>query len=297
MHSKAQGLNLCNYFIKKRMKKLTNIKDLKLMANTIRQDIIRMLVKAGSGHSAGPLGMADVFTALYFNILKQNPKKPLAPDRDRVILSNGHICPVRYAAMARAGYFPVKELLTLRKFGSRLQGHPSRENYPPLEAATGSLGQGVCIAVGMALAAKLDKKKHFVYCITSDGEHDEGSTWEAINAASKYKLDNLIFILDRNHIQISGFTRKVWPLEPLKSKYLAFNWNVIIINGHDFRQILDAVKNAKKSKKPVIIIANVVPGNGVSFMENKPEWHGKAPDEVQAKRALDELELERAKIR
>ena len=279
------------------MKKLTDVKDLKLMANTIRQDIIRMLVKAGSGHSAGSLGMADVFTALYFNILKQDPKKPLAPDRDRLILSNGHIVPVRYAAMARAGYFPVKELATLRKYRSRLQGHPSRKWFPAMEAATGSLGQGVCIAVGMALAAKLEKKKHYVFCTTSDGEHDEGSTWEAINAASKYKLDNLIFILDRNHIQICGYTYNVWPLESVKAKYQAFNWDVISINGNDFRQILNAVKKAKKSKKPVIIIANVVPGKGVSFMENKYEWHGKAPDEEQAEQALSELIQERARIR
>ena len=267
------------------------------MANTIRQDIIRMLVKAGSGHSAGPLGMADVFTALYFNILNQDPKKPLSDKRDRLILSNGHIVPVRYAAMARAGYFPVKELSTLRKYRSRLQGHPSRKDYPPLEAATGSLGQGVGIAVGMALAAKLDKKKHFIYCITSDGEHDEGSTWEAINAANKYKLDNLIFILDRNHIQICGYTYNVWPLESVKAKYRAFNWNVIVINGNDFKQILAVVKKAKKSKKPIIIIADVVPGKGVSFMENKYEWHGKAPDEEQAEQALSELVQERAGIR
>jgi len=282
--------------LKKRMKKLTDIKDLKLMANTIRQDIIRMLVKAGSGHSAGPLGMADVFTALYFNILNQNPKKPLTPNRDRLILSNGHIVPVRYAAMARAGYFPVKYLLTLRKFRSKLQGHPSRKWFPAMEAATGSLGQGVCIAVGMALAAKLDKKKHFIYCVTSDGEHDEGSTWEAINAASKYKLDNLIFILDRNHIQISGFTKNVWPLEPLRKKYEAFNWDVMVIDGHDFNQILHVIPKAKKSKKPVMIIANVIPGKGVSFIENKYEWHGRAPDATQAKKALAELEKARKRI-
>jgi len=266
------------------------------MSNTIRQDIIRMLVKAGSGHSAGPLGMADVFTALYFNILNQNPKNPLSNKRDRLILSNGHICPVRYAAMARAGYFPVKELLTLRKYRSRLQGHPSSRNLPAMEAATGSLGQGVGIAVGMALAAKLDKNKHHIYCITSDGEHDEGSTWEAINAANKYKLNNLIFILDRNHIQICGFTKKVWPLESLNAKYKAFNWEVITIDGHDFKQIIEADKKARKSKKPVIIIANVIPGKGVSFMENKYEWHGKAPDEKQAKLALEELEKERKRI-
>lgn len=188
---------------------------LEAMAKKVRRDIIRMLAEAGSGHPGGSLGMADIMTALYFKILKHNPKKPMWDGRDRLILSNGHIVPVRYACMARAGYFPIKELMTLRKFGSRLQGHPSRHDLPALEASTGSLGQGVCVAVGMALAAKLDKKKHFIYCITSDGEHNEGSTWEAINAANKWRLNNLIFILDRNKIQLSGTTKDIWPLESL----------------------------------------------------------------------------------
>jgi transketolase len=234
--------------------------------------------------------MADIFAALYFKILKHNPKKPLWDARDRLILSNGHICPVRYAAMARAGYFPVSELKTLRKFKSRLQGHPSRQNYPALEAATGSLGQGVCIAVGMALAAKLDRKKHTVFCVTSDGEHNEGSTWEAINAAHKYKLDNLVFILDRNRIQISGKTKDVWPLEPLKEKYLAFNWQVMQVDGHNIQDIVKILTAAKKSKKPCLVIANVMPGKGVRFMEGKYEWHGKAPNKEEAAKALKQLQ-------
>ncbi|MCK4589873.1 MAG: transketolase [Nanoarchaeota archaeon] len=260
-------------------------------AKIIRQDIIRMLAEAGSGHSAGSLGMADVMTALYFKILKHDPKKPLWDHRDRLILSNGHIVPVRYACMARTGYFPVKTLSTLRKFKSKLQGHPSFHDLPALEASTGSLGQGVNVAVGMALAAKLDKKHHFIFCITSDGEHDEGSTWEAVSAAHKYKLDNLIFILDRNKIQISGHTEKVWPLEPLKQKYQSFGWKVFEINGHNFNQIISTVNQAKKIKgKPKIIIAHVIPGKGVSFMEGKHQWHGKAPQGEEVTQALEELQ-------
>jgi transketolase len=272
------------------MKKLTNLKQLQSTANFIRQDIIRMLAAAGSGHPGGSLGLADIFTALYFNVLNHEPKHPNWEKRDRLILSPGHVCPVRYAAMARAGYFPVEELKTLRKMGSRLQGHPSRQDLPGIELATASLGQGLGAAVGMALAAKLKKEKHFVYCITSDGEHDEGSTWEAINAAHKYKLNHLVNIIDRNNIQISGYTHEVWPLEPLKEKYLAFGWKVIEINGHDFEQILSAVKEAKRSEdKPVCIIAYTVPGKGVSFMENQYHWHGKAPNADEAERALEGL--------
>jgi len=275
------------------MKRLTNIKDLQLMANQIRQDIITMLYHAKSGHSAGSLGMADIFTALYFNLLKHNSKKPLQKNRDRLILSNGHICPSRYAAMARSGYFPVKELLTLRKLNSRLQGHPSRIDLPALELSTASLGQGLGVAVGMDLAAKLNKQKHTIYCISSDGEHDEGSTWEAINAAQKYKLNNLINILDRNNIQISGYTHNVWPLEHLKERYQTHGWKVFEINGHNFRQILLTIKKAKKISQPVCIIAYNIPGKGVSFMENKFEWHGKAPKKEQALQALLELQKER----
>lgn len=276
--------------------RITTLKDLQLMANQVRQDIIIMLYHAGSGHPAGSLGIADIFTAFYFNILKHNPKKHLAKNRDRLILSNGHICPVRYAAMARSGYFPLKELKTLRKLNSRLQGHPSRVDIPALELSTASLGQGLGVAVGMALAAKLNKQHHSIYCVSSDGEHDEGSTWEAINAAQKYKLNNIINIIDRNNIQISGSTKDVWPLEPLKEKYQAFNWKVFEINGHNFKQILTTIKKAKAIDQPVCIIANNTPGKGVSFMENKFEWHGKAPNKEQAVKALIELSRERKRL-
>ncbi len=278
------------------MRKLTSLKDLQLMANQLRQDIIAMLFHAKSGHSAGSLGMTDIFTAFYFRILRHNPKKPLWKNRDRLILSNGHICPTRYAAMSRAGYFLYKELKTLRKLNSRLQGHPSRLDLPALELSTASLGQGLGAAVGMALAAKLNKQHHTVYCISSDGEHDEGSTWEAINAAQKYKLNNIINIIDRNNIQISGYTKDVWPLEPLKEKYLAFNWKVFEINAHNFKQIISTIKKAKTINQPVCIIAYNTPGKGVSFMENKFEWHGKAPNREQTLQALLELGRERKRL-
>src|SRR3989339_1764555 len=278
------------------MKKITQIKELKLKANSLRQEVIKMLCHSGSGHSAGPLGLAEIFTALYFNLLKHSPKKPLDKNRDRLILSNGHVCPIRYAAMAEAGYFPKKELLTLRKMGSRLQGHPHRLDIPALEVSTASLGQGLGVAIGMALAAKLDKQNHKIYCLSSDGEHDEGSTWEAINAAQKYKLDNLINIIDRNYIQLSGNTEEIWPIENLRKKYEAFNWAVIEIDGHDFQEIISAVELAKKIKQPVCIIAKIIPGKGVSFMEKQYQWHGKTPNKEQSIQAILELEKERKKI-
>lgn len=266
------------------------------MANQIRQDIIGMLYHAGSGHPAGSLGMADIFTALYFHLLRHNHQKPLWKSRDRLILSNGHICPVRYAALARSGYFPVRELKTLRKIDSRLQGHPSRTDLSALELSTASLGQGLGVAVGMALAARLNKQQHTIYCVSSDGEHDEGSTWEAVNAANKYQLNNLINIIDRNSIQISGHTEDVWPLESLKEKYQSFNWKVFEIDAHNFKQIISTIKKAKNIGQPVCVIAKAIPGKGVSFMENKPEWHGKAPDKQQAVQALIELQRERKKL-
>ena len=278
------------------MKKLTKIKDLQLIANYIRHDIIDMLFNSQSGHSGGPLGLAGIFTALYFNILKHDPKKPNWDQRDRLILSPGHVCPVRYAAMAEAGYFKRRELLSLRKLGTRLQGHPSRQDLPGLELATASLGQGLGAAVGMALAGKLDKKKHTIYCVTSDGEHDEGSTWEAVNAAAKYKLSNLINIIDRNNIQISGHTQDVWPLKNLKERYEAHDWKVFEINGHNFNQIISTVEKAKKLNVPVCIIAYTIPGKGVSFMEHNYHWHGKAPNEEAAALALRELNDERERI-
>ncbi|MEK6938843.1 MAG: transketolase [Nanoarchaeota archaeon] len=280
------------------MRKFTKTLDLQLQANLIRQDLLKMLNAAGSGHTAGPLGLADLFTALYFNVLKHNPKHSHWEQRDRLILSPGHVCPIRYATMAHAGYFPVKELLTLRKLGTKLQGHPSRLDMPGVELATASLGQGLGVAVGMALAAKLKKQKHKVFCITSDGEHDEGSTWEAVNAAHKYRLDNLINIIDRNNIQISGFTFEVWPLESLKQKYESFGWKVLEMNGHDFKQIISTIKEAEKFKKqPVCIISHNTPGKGVSFMENNYHWHGKTPNNEELQKALAELQAEEKKLR
>jgi transketolase len=272
------------------------IHELAQIASIIRQDVIKMLVESGTGHTAGPLGMADVLTALYFHILNHRPDDPQWAYRDRLVLSNGHICPVLYATLARAGYFPVEELKMLRKFGSRLQGHPSRLELPGIETSSGPLGQGISQAVGMALAAKLDNRSHQVFCLTSDGEHNEGQTWEAILSASKFKLHNLTIILDRNNIQIGGFTEHVMPLESLRAKYEAFNWLVLDVDGHNFEQIIDAAQEARSVyERPVCIIAHTIPGKGVSFMESKPEWHGKAPTPEEAKQALAELQASTSK--
>ncbi len=274
------------------------IKFLEEKANTIREDIITTLVEAKSGHSAGPLGMADVFTAFYFHILKHNPKKPNWEDRDRLILSNGHICPVRYVTMAEAGYFPKRELMTLRKLNSRLQGHPHRTSLPGVETTSGPLGSGLSQAIGVALAAKLDNKKYRVYCFTSDGEHDEGNIWEAVMFAGKNKLNNVTALMDRNNIQIDGPTEKIMPLEPIKDKYEAFGWHVLEIDGHNFTEIIDAVNEAKAIyEKPTMIIAHTIPGKGVSFMENDYLWHGKPPKPDEAKKALHELRTLGGQIR
>ncbi len=283
-------------------------KNLEVTANKIRQDIINMLVEAGSGHSAGPLGMADIFSALYFKILNHDPKKPNWEERDRLVLSNGHICPVLYATMAHAGYFPVSELKTLRKLDSRLQGHPHRSSLEGLETTSGPLGSGLSQACGMAYAAVMDKKKWWVYCLMSDGEHQEGNTWEAVMFAGKYKLNNLTVIIDRNNIQIDGFTENVMPLEPLKQKYESFGWYVLEIDGHNFNQIVDACNQAKAIfNKPVCIIAHTIPGKGVDFMENDFQWHGVPPGvsdipgepkkDEQVKLALKELRTLKGKIR
>lgn len=253
--------------------------DLELKANKIRQLIIEMLLEAKSGHSGGPLGMADIFAAFYFSLLNHDPKNPDWADRDRLILSNGHICPVRYAAMALSGYFPLDELKTLRKINSRLQGHPHRTVLPGVETTSGPLGEGISQGIGIALAARLDKKDYYTYCLTSDGEHQEGNTWEAVMMAGKLKLFNLIQVIDRNFIQIDGSTEDVMPLDPLKDKYLSFNWNVIEIDGNNMREIVEAVQKAKAMRdKPTIIIANTVPGKGVSYMEGNYIWHGAPPD-------------------
>jgi transketolase len=266
-------------------------------ANTIRQDIIKMLVAAGSGHSAGPLGMADVFTALYFHILNHKPKDPHWKDRDRLVLSNGHICPVLYATLARAGYFPVEELKTLRKLDSRLQGHPHRGSVPGVETTSGPLGSGLSQAIGFALAARLDQRKWRTYCLMSDGELQEGNSWEAFMFAGKERLANLTAVIDRNHIQIDGFTEDVMPLEPLREKFEAFNWQVIEVSGHDFPQIIGAVAEAKAiHERPTVIIAHTIPGKGVDFMENNFAWHGKPPTREEAELALKELRTLRGKI-
>ncbi len=266
------------------------LKYLEETANKIREKIIEMLLEAGSGHSAGPLGMADVFTAFYFHILKHDPKNPLWIDRDRLVLSNGHICPVLYASLAYAGYFPLEELMTLRKINSRLQGHPHRGTLPGIETTSGPLGSGLSQAIGMALAARLDKKKYRIYCLMSDGEHDEGNVWEAVLFAGKNKLSNLTVVMDRNNIQIDGFTENVMPLEPLREKYESFNWHVLEIDGHNMEQLVDAVSEAEAIyEKPTLIIAHTIPGKGVSFMENDFNWHGKPPNKEEAKKALHEL--------
>ncbi len=265
--------------------------ELQKIANEIRRDIIKMLVAAGSGHSAGPLGMADVFTGLYFEIMNHDPKDPFWEERDRLILSNGHICPVRYATMAHAGYFPITELKTLRKLGTRLQGHPERLRLPGVETTSGPLGSGLAQATGYAYAARMDKKRFRVFCICSDGEQDEGNNWEAAMFAGKNNLSNLTVIIDRNNIQIDGFTEDVMPLEPLDDKYKAFGWHVLHIDGHNFEEIVNAVNHARAVyENPTVIIAHTIPGKGVSFMEGKFEWHGKPPNKDEAKIALKELE-------
>lgn len=275
-----------------------DIHKLEVKANLIRQDIIKMLLEAGSGHSAGPLGMTDIFTALYFHILKHDPKNPDWPERDRLILSNGHICPVRYATMAHAGYFPISELKTLRKLGSRLQGHPHRTALPGIETTSGPLGSGLSQSCGLALAGKMDKASWRVYCLMSDGEQDEGNTWEAAMLAVKYKLDNLTAVMDRNNIQIDGFTENIMPLDDLKAKYEAFNWHVLEVDGHNIQAFIDAVEEAKSiHAMPTLIIAHTIPGKGVTFMENKFEWHGKPPNKEEAKQALHELRTLGNKIR
>ncbi len=266
------------------------LKKLETTANDIRKDIIKMLLKAGSGHSAGPLGMADIFTALYFAVLNHKPKQPFWPDRDRLVLSNGHICPVQYVTMAHAGYFPKAELATLRQFGTRLQGHPHRTSLPGIEATSGPLGEGIAQAAGMAYAARMDKKKYQIYCAMGDGEQDEGIVWEAVMFAGKQKLANLTAIIDRNNIQIDGCTEDVMPLEPLKDKYEAFGWHVLEIDGHNISAFVAACDEAKAIvEKPVLILAHTIPGKGVDFMQYDFTWHGKTPNAEEAEKALHEL--------
>jgi len=268
-------------------------------AEIIREDIIRMLENAGSGHSAGPLGLADIFTALYFNIMKYDPSNPDWDGRDLLFLSNGHCVPVQYAAMAEAGYFDKEELMTLRKFGSRLQGHPERERLPGLENTSGPLGSGLSQASGYAYSLQyMDNiKTRFVYVVMGDGELDEGNIWEAAMFAGKYKLSQLIAIVDRNNIQIDGNTEDIMPLEDLKGKWQSFGWHVLEIDGHNIESIIDAVSMGKAiSNRPTVIIAHTIPGKGVDFMEYDYKWHGMPPNHEQAKLALEKLRTLNGKI-
>ena len=277
------------------------VKNLELKANHIRQSIIEMLVAAGSGHTAGPLGMADILTLLYFKVLQHDPKNPEWPERDRLVLSHGHVCPVLYATLAHAGYFGVEELLTLRKFGSRLQGHPHRIALPGLETSSGPLGSGLSQAVGMALAERIDNpySAKYVYCLTGDGELNEGQIWEAALLAGKEKLHNLIVIVDRNGIQIDGYTKDVMPLEPLAEKFEAFNFDVQEVDGHNMRALNDAIHKAQAVySQPSLIIAHTIASKGVDVFERDFRWHGnptgkgpedRVPKDKQAAVALEKL--------
>jgi transketolase len=267
------------------------LSELDLIANKIREDIVAMLVAAGSGHSAGPLGMADVFTAIYFGqVLNLDPEDPWNLNRDRILLSNGHICPVWYATLARAGYFNHDEILTLRKIGTRLQGHPHYRQLPGVENTGGPLGQGLSQAIGLTLAASMDNRDYRSLCLLSDAELQEGQNWEAIMFAGKNNLCRLTAIIDRNNIQIDGFTENVMPLEPLADKFKAFNWSVIEVDGHNIPEIINALNKAKAIfENPTVIIAHTIPGKGVDFMENDFTWHGKPPTWPDAVEALKEL--------
>lgn len=274
------------------------VEKLEVAANEIRQSIIKMLVEAKSGHVAGSLDMADIFTTMYFHILNIDPDNPNKPDRDRVILSNGHICPVWYATLAHRGYFPIRELSTLRKLGSKLQGHPHIGEPKGVENSAGPLGQGLSIAVGVALAAKLNGHKHRTYCLGSDAELQEGQTWEAAMFAGNKQLNNLTWIIDRNNIQIDGYTEDIMPIEPLRDKLEAFNWYVLEIDGHNFDEIIAACNHAKAVlERPTVIIAHTIAGKGVDFMEYKYEWHSKPFKPEEVKLALDELRTLGGKIR
>ncbi len=272
--------------------------ELEKKAKRARELVIKSLFEAGSGHSAGPLGMADIFISFYFHILNHDPKNPLWEERDRLVVSNGHICPIQYVSLAMSGYFSIEELQTLRKIDSRLQGHPHRGALPGLETTSGPLGEGLSQGIGIALAAQLDNKKYYTYVITGDGELDEGNIWEAVLFAGKNKINNLIMIVDRNNIQLDGFTEQIMPLEPLREKFEAFNWHVLEADGHNIENFVDKVQEAHAIyEKPTVIIAHTIPGKGVDFMEKDFHWHGKPPGKEEAKKALYELRTLRGKIR
>lgn len=266
------------------------IRILEKKANEIRQTVIEMLAEAGSGHTAGPLGMADIFTAFYFHILKHNPSDPLWVERDRLILSNGHIVPVHYAALAHAGYFPFEETKTLRKLGTRLQGHPEREKLPGIETTSGPLGSGLSQAAGIAYASRMDKADFRTYCLMSDGELQAGNTWEGAMFAGANKLGNLTAVIDRNNIQITGYTENIMPLEPLREKFEAFGWHVIDVDGHNIEEFINAIEMSKAVyERPTMIIAHTIPGKGIKKMEFDYLWHGKPPTPEEAEEFLNEL--------
>ena len=274
------------------------VEELKQIAVQLRIDVISMLVEAGSGHSGGSLSSADVMSVLYFNEMNYDPKNPQWEERDRFILSKGHVCPIFYAALARAGYYQPEEMLTLRKLHSRLQGHPGKnKGLPGIEVSTGSLGQGLSVGVGLALSAKTDKKNWRVYVLNGDGELDEGSIWEAVMAAGHYHLDNLVSVVDNNDLQIDGRICDVMDIYPIDKKFEAFNWYAIHANGHDVEDLLKSFAQARENKgKPTVIIAHTTKGKGVSFMENQAGWHGKAPNVKEARQALEELRREQERV-
>jgi len=267
-----------------------SLEKLEKICKDMRADILRMTEAAGSGHPGGSLSAVELMAVLFFEVLKHRPQEPQWPDRDRFILSKGHACPVMYTAMARSGYFPVEELLTLRKLGSRLQGHPNMKALPGLESSSGSLGQGLSISNGLAIAAKIDNKDYRVYCLLGDGELQEGQVWEAAMTAAHYKLDNVCAIVDYNNLQIDGKVEDVKGIAPLRDKWLSFNWHVIEIDGHDLLQVAQAYEEAERIKgKPSVILAKTTKGKGVSFMEDVAGWHGKAPNKAELKKALQEI--------
>lgn len=273
-------------------KKIQDLESLKKISHNIRSNIIRSLAASGSGHTGASLGLADVFTCLYFSVMNHDPKNPKWEDRDRLILSIGHVAPVLYATLAQAGYFPQEELLTLRKLGSRLQGHPGRDHgLPGIELSAGSLGQGLSVATGMALAAKYDEKNHRIFCVMGDGELQEGSVWEAAMSASHYRLDNLCVIVDRNKLQIDGSTSDVMEIEPLADKWRSFGWKVLACKGNNHEELLSSFSENEKSQgRPVVIIANTLMGKGVKAIENNYRWHGKAPTKEEAEQFMAALE-------
>ncbi|MCQ2968988.1 MAG: transketolase [Clostridium sp.] len=267
-----------------------NLDELKSISTEIRKDIVKMLTESASGHPGGSLSATDIMTVLFFKEMNIDPNNAKDPNRDKFVLSKGHAAPVLYSTLARRGYFPVEELLTLRKFKSRLQGHPSIQYLPGIDMSTGSLGQGISAAVGMALAGKIDKKDYRVYTILGDGELEEGQVWEASMCAAHYKLNNLTAFIDFNGLQIDGDVTKVMNPCPIDKKFEAFGWNVLVIDGHNYEEIIDAIEKAKECKdKPTAIVCNTIKGKGVSFMENQAAWHGTAPSKEQCEAALKEL--------